>query len=89
MNTDTKRSAFMIVLSSEDYMDATAKIAKLNLKHKQANPIARFWKSLNSRIRPSECWAGGGAATCSPALRTHGEDIQSVNLLSLQPCLGA
>ena len=51
MNTDVRRAIFMILMSSEDYLDAYAKIMKLGLKHKQ---VGRHWLCGAHPFRPAE-----------------------------------
>ncbi|KNE55582.1 hypothetical protein AMAG_01473 [Allomyces macrogynus ATCC 38327] len=41
MNTDVRRSIFVVMMSSEDYMDAYERLGKLGLKEKQEREIAR------------------------------------------------
>ena len=59
MNTDVRRAIFMILMSSEDYLDAYAKIMKLGLKHKQVRvatavrrpPFAQLGSPAASSLR--------------------------------------
>ena len=59
MNTDIRRAIFMILMSSEDYLDAYAKIMKLGLKHKQVRvatavrrpPFAQLGSPAASSLR--------------------------------------
>ncbi|KXS18677.1 ARM repeat-containing protein [Gonapodya prolifera JEL478] len=41
MNTDVRRSVFVVLMGSEDYVDAFEKLMKLNLKNKQEREIVR------------------------------------------------
>jgi nucleolar MIF4G domain-containing protein 1 len=41
MNTDVRRSIFVVLMSSQDYMDAYERLLKLGLKDKQEREIAR------------------------------------------------
>ncbi|KAG0679904.1 suppressor of glycerol defect [Kluyveromyces marxianus] len=41
MNTDVRRAIFVSIMSAEDYLDAFAKLEKLNLKSKQSLDITR------------------------------------------------
>lgn len=41
MNTDVRKSVFMVMMSSEDYVDAFNKLTKLELKNKQDREIVR------------------------------------------------
>jgi hypothetical protein len=67
MNTDVRRAIFMILMSSEDYLDAYAKIMKLGLKHKQVRPPlpVRQWPTFRPARFAGRLESPLSAALCS------------------------
>ena len=59
MNTDIRRSIFVVLMSSEDYVDACERLGQLNLTEVQQREIVRVllhccgnvsgWRIINTR----------------------------------------
>lgn len=52
MNTDVRRSIFVVLMSSEDYIDAFERLIKLNLKEVQQREIVRVLLHCAGNVRP-------------------------------------